>query len=525
MELKCAVCGGYMEIAGDIPVDVNIRCPHCGEYVRKNKPHRIKVPTGDSLSRFIPADAQDKQTPERRKPDLHIRRPQPMATSSAPPTVPPSIPPLRSAPKKKGGSGDWAIYALLAAIVIGFVFYWRHKAGEVTDDELISSQSNATSISQDANDSEWQRRQEENRKQEEAERERRRAEKAKREAEREQERKAIALKAERERQLRATINEVELSFNGAESVFASDFPVGQRPFDFAEDGVLTVADESYVGARALHLLIVEGRRLKSVQRISQRDGAEELVPDEFMRSMTNKIVLVKMESGPVWICGKTKMSELIKVPDSTGTYSPLPDFMGEALPVLNALRAVAPSVKYRVSLKTRDGRDEIKMGIVEKGIDMQAIRSKIREQLTDQKLRTAGSGIKPPKMRKYRRTVVFYEGERIFKAIGGITKIPRTFRYFGTSRSGNNKAHVSDIIDRERKKWESLCEEARRQEEAERAVEAENQRRMDEYRRKADALLRDCKPTEREVDDELAKYRLLIERSRTKLRKDKTQDL
>jgi len=229
-----------------------------------------------------------------------------------------------------------------------------------------------------------------------------------------------------------------------------------------------------------------------------------------MRSTTNKVVLAKMESGPVWICGNTKMSELIKVPDLAGAYAPLPDFMGETLPVLNALRAVAPSVKYRISLKAKDGRGEIKLGIVEKEIDIQVIRSKIREQLTDRKLKTAGSEIKPPVMKKFKRTVVFYDGGIMKKEIGGLIKVPRHYVYKG---SWQNRTTAEE-------RWKELSKKAEEQDREELEVEAENQRRMDEYRRKTDVILRNSKPSESEVDAELAKYRLLIERSRTKLRSE-----
>ena len=79
---------------------------------------------------------------------------------------------------------------------------------------------------------------------------------------------------------------------------------------------------------------------------------------------------------------------------------------------------------------------------------------------------------------------------------------------------------MQDIIDRARAKWEAQKAEAERQEREELEVEAENQRRMNEYRRKVEDALRNSKPTEDEVDAELRLYRLLIERSKTKLPKD-----
>lgn len=194
--------------------------------------------------------------------------------------------------------------------------------------------------------------------------------------------------------------------------------------------------------------------------------------------------------------------------------------MGGALPVLNALHVAPPTIKYRVTLNAKNGNVEIKIGVVEKEIDLQTVRSKVREKLTDRKLKRSGSGIKPPQMKKIKRTVVFYDGERIRKEIVGVTKVPRSFHFFGTSRNHDNKAHVTDIIAKARRDWELLREEAERQDRRELEIEVENQRRMDEYRHKVEVALRNSKPSEDEVDAELRLYRLFIERSRTKLLKE-----
>ena len=182
----------------------------------------------------------------------------------------------------------------------------------------------------------------------------------------------------------------------------------------------------------------------------------------------------------MWICGKTKMNELIEVPESADAYVPLSDFLGGALPVLNALKVVPPAIKYRVMLKEKNGKGEIKLGVVENEVDVQAIRSKIRGRLTDRKLKSAGSGVKPPTMKKFKRTVVFYEGEIIKTEMGGLTRVPRHYVYHG---SWQNRTTAEE-------RWKALAKKAEEQDREELAVEAENQRRMDEYRRKADGLRR-----------------------------------
>ena len=519
MILKCAACGGDMEIAGDLPENVTVKCPHCGELVKINKPHRIEVPTNPNLSRFVQDGGFPDQASARRRPDLRVRRPAP-TTSATPVPATPAMPPPRQNPrpaKKDGGSGDWVIYALLAVVVAGLGIYWMRKSNaSLNEDSGVSAQSGLSS----GTDAEQEKLRAERLAREEAEREKRRSEKAKRDAEREKERREMAEKVKQERELREIVSKAEMSFSGVTSVFASDFPAGKRPFDFAEDGIIIVADENYVGERSLYRLTVEGAQLKAVQKVSRHDGAKDVKPDDFMRMVTNKIVLAKLESGPVWVCGNTKSNERIEVPDSSGAYSPLPDFMGGSLQVLSALHVAPPAIKYRVTLLAKNGKNEIKVGIVEKEVDLQEIRSKVREQLTDRKLKMSGPGIRPPVRKKVKRTVVFYDGEMVVKEVSGRIKVPRSFHFFGTAQNHDNKAHVQDIIANARRKWEELREKAEQQERKELEAEAEYQRKKAEYRQKVEDAVRNARPTEDEVDAELRLYHLFIERSRTKLPKE-----
>ena len=509
MILKCAVCGQNIEFADGLPDGQHVRCPYCGAKMELD--HSLE---GIPSFRVLSGDIESRQTPSQ----LHVRQSAHVSVSQCAHAPTSHVSDTRTA-KKLGGSSDWVLYVLLVAVICGGIVIWVHKRGNEScippSVDQIGRSEGSSSLSEVNADRE-RRHSEENAERErrkireEEEREMRRAEKMKRDAERERERLEMAEKAKRERELREIVSKAEMGFSGMTSVFASDFPAGKRPFDFSEDGIIIVADENYISGRSLYRLTVEGNRLKTVQKVSQRDGSEDVKSDDFMRMVTNKIVLAKRESGPVWICGNTKMNELIDTPETSDSYAPLSDFMRGALPVLTALRAMLPAVKYRVTLKAKRGKDEIKIGIVEKVIDIQAIRSKIRAQLTDRKLKSIGKGVNPPVLKKFKRTVVFYDGEVIKKEISGLIKVPRRYVYKG---SGQNRVTAEE-------RWRDLSQKAEEQDQAEVEVEIENQRRMDEYRRKVDSVLRDSKPTEDEVDKEIAAYKLFIERSRSKLPKE-----
>lgn len=503
MILKCASCGDLIEFADDLPEGQHIRCPSCGVKLELS----FQSAGGQTLKII-----QDRSASDHAK--FHVRRATRMEPYTAITKLEQKNPPQSGAPKNK--SMDWALYIFLVIGIVGFGVYLMHRSRMPMEEELMSVErcdtNNVQGIESERDRHLSERHAEEDFERErrrrkteieDAEREKRRAEKEKREADREKERQELLKKADLERRHRELISTAEMGFNGATSVFASDFPSGLRPFDFTEDGTITVADEDYVGGGLLYKLTVKNKKITSVQRISQRIGTEDVGATDFLRTISNKIVLAKMESGPVWICGNTKMNELIDIPESADVYAPLADFMSGTLPVLNALHIVPPAIKYRVTLKAKKNKGEIKLGIVEKEIDLQSIRSRIRERIADRKLKRAGIGLKPPKMKKVKRTVMMYDGEIMKKEISGITKIPRE------PKLSAGYAY---------QKWEELRREAERQDQEELEAEAENQRRMEEYRRKTDAALRDAKPTEAEVDTELSLYRLLIERSRTKLK-------
>ena len=530
MILKCAACGGEMEIPGNVPKGTRVKCPYCGERLEIDGPHRIDLPQGGNLSRFVRSGSAESQEPsleDTQKQRFYVRRPsKPVAGVQTPPPVsacPPSHVSRKGRPTNKGNAQDILIYIALALVLGGAAVYWQKTSKHGNDNGQVAGPVSADVVrNQDrSNQDEIEKKKRAERiAKEEAEREKRRAEKAERDAERERKRKEMADKAAKERQLRDLLVKMETGFCGAATVFAVDFPEKERPFYFAEDEDLFLAGMDFVAGRSLYKVTCEKGQVRTVQRMSQREGVVDVDAKKFMEEVKDKIVLVRKADGPVWICGNVKSSEMIPVPATSRSFSPLADFMGDGFAIANALKALQPAIKFRVTLKSQDGKTEIKLGVVEKEIDVQQVRSKIREMITDRKLKSRGVKLKPPRLKTFKRTVVFYEGEKIFKTMTGITQVPRSFKFFGTSRNHDNKSHVQDIIERAWRKWEDLKKEAERQERVELEIETENQRLMDEYRRKAESLVQNARPTESEVDAEIENYKLFVERSRSRLLKE-----
>ena len=431
--------------------------------------------------------------------------------------------------KEKSGVGPKIMLGLLAVLAIGGLFVYKNRLDAQRTRERIEAErqrvreeaeAQKAKNEQDALEEADRKRRAEQREIEELERKKRREEMERRDAERERQRQEAQDRAESELRARALFEEAKNGFVGAASVIAADFPAEKNPLSLKSDGRFFVADAKFVGEQKIYEVLVEGGRMSSVRLISRTEGVRELVPEEFLKGLSESVVIVCGETGSAWICGKVKSRLSLDVPEIGSDVLPVALFLDDGYAVAKSLRMNLPEVKFRVTLQKGQNGGDVSLGIfaASESISSEVVRSKVREQLTEKMLKKAGSGLKPPKMKKVKRTVVFYEGEKIFKAMNGVTKVPRSFKFFGTSRSKDDKAHVNDIIERARKKWEDLCEEARRQERRELEVEAENQQAKEEYQRQVDAAMRKARASSDDVDKALKNCKLLIERSKSKLK-------
>ena len=432
--------------------------------------------------------------------------------------------------KEKSSIGPKVALGLLGVSVIVGLFVYKNRLDaqraqefRMAEEQRVREESRSQKMEEErlAMEEADRKRRAEQKEREEAERAKHREENAKREAEREKQRQEAQDRAESERRMRELIEGTRNGFVGAPSVIAADFPEEQSPLSYKMNGRFFAMDLKCVSEQKMYEIIVEDGKLSKIRSLSRKGegGNLDVSPAEFKEWTDGSIVFVKGDSGPVWICGKVKSRMNVPVPEIGSGLSPIAIFLGDGYAAMQSLRTVAPEVKFRITLQSRQSNGDIPLGVFKaaESISAESVRSKIRDRLTEEKLKKAGSGLTPPKMKKVKRTVVFYEGEKVFKTMTGVTKIPRTFKFFGTSRNNDNKAHVQDIIDRAKARWEALCEEARSQERRELEVEAENRRAKEEYQRRVDAAMRNARADSDDVDAELKKFKLLIERSKSKL--------
>ena len=381
MKFTCVECDGEFEIADDILDGEKFECPHCGLHMSFENPNQTEVFAECGRSTELSSNDDASRMPSHRHSDLYVRRP---TKTIGLPLTPPPVPPHRVVARSSRSSAtstirlfDLIVYIILLIVAIGIIFYLFIKStaelptGQVVGDvaldiEQVVNDEREKKLAEEraCDDAKLREARARRMANDEAERKRRHEERLRRDAERDNEYKELERKAECERQFRDLVLNIEMGFSGAASVFASDFPENVRPFGIASNGVIDVADVDYVVNRVFYKVNVNKGKVQSAQRISPRDGIIDLSVNEFMSIIKDHAVLAKSDSGIVWICGDTKMSELIQVPYLTDSYSPLADFVGEAWPVLNALKVIPPAIKYRVTLKSEDGDGDIKFGII-----------------------------------------------------------------------------------------------------------------------------------------------------------------
>lgn len=384
----------------------------------------------------------------------------------------------------------------------------------------------------------------EQQKKEESERKRRREEIEKREAERERQRRDMQEKADAERRNRALFEDARNRFVGKTSVIAADFPDENNPLSYKIDGKFSVVDMKYASEQKIYEIHVEKGKLSAARQISRMGGIVEMSPDEFKRQIFGAVALVVENPGPVWICGRVKNRLNNPIPEIGSVLFPSALFLDDSYAMVDSLKVSLPRVKFRLTLHSKRKDVDLPIGVfaATESVSVEVIRSKVRERLTEQRLRRMKIGLVPPTMKKFRRTVIFYEGNKVVRAIGGITKIPISYKdevsrrdvvYVGDGyviqhedENGVMRADgrpIGTIIVHGKKNLKAhqdkvrLCEEAMRQENCEREVEAENRRAQEEYQRKVDQAMRSARVTADDIDEELKNWELVIERSKSKL--------
>ena len=436
MIIKCGICGQEMEIAGEIADGQAVQCPTCGEKTVYSKPARIDLPTGAARPRKVSsarASESVEDVPElpseEAPPKLRLRRPQPMA-SQTPDRANNLVNQVeaRANAKEKQAKAQRRkamfsnVFALLVLAGIGFGGYKAYrvwKSGEAV--ELPSSVENIVErlkpADADTAEAAAAKRAAEDAARDEAERQRELERKRQREAKEAEEAERRAEEKKRLEEFFAVRN----GFAGAKLAYWSELPKEQRP---------GVCEGSF------GLVIPRGRgRCEYFQIASRADGltvrrlSDKVSPKEIDRAEYEKLMTEHggffLKDGTAYFVTASGNRKIWTAPTRRGeSFSPAKSVFDDAYPILGERLIETTGRGFEVYFAIDDKAEPIKVGSVK--FDGEVGYEAFEKVARDIVVRLKRRGEPPSlKVKKTKRTVVFYDGSHIAKGMNGVTKIPR----------------------------------------------------------------------------------------------------
>ena len=495
MRFQCPACGRAMIIQGQVQVGDSVTCPFCGN-------ETIYGATADSSASAPAANASGLGIPSR-LPQMQ--------------TMPPR--PTNKAKKGRGNGGGNGFVLLLFVLLVAGVAFWGYREffakDGISGEALVSEVK--TSLRKLKGEVEREGEEERDRLVQQQEREKR-----------SQELKDAPSEKKRQASEAQTRREAFLKLQEAFANKPSYFAVSAKKNDVEDPrkggaGLMFWA----IGGRpqdsgVVYVIKTDEKGLASVSAVSEDASEQKVNVQEFMKSLDTGVWAIASAKA-IWFFNTGKQARIVDIPESGADLYPIGDEIGDLLSTVVALNVRLPAVRYRLSLKPKDDGDKIDLGIIQgtERMSFDSIRKVVREKLVEQKTAASRRKLKPPKMKKFKQTFVLYDADIEKKTMNGVTYVPRTFNYLGAQHRGY--WYDKEYYDYERKKelarqkWQKKYDEAKRQEARAREVEEENTEAKRAYERKLAEIENGVAVSDQEVSDEMAKYRLLIERSRTKI--------
>lgn len=500
--MECPECGKEMIADEHLGDGYILTCPACGaksEYCASNQ--------DDPAQASISQPPVQQSTPQRRPPysdrptydDLKAEMKAEMERRAA----------ERAATEREAKAANLrkavgSVALLLFVIGAGAYCYCRFiRTGDISVGDIQETQ--PTPKAADVkNDAQKMVREDELRRQkikEEEERHRleRKQKQEQLEKERAEQRAKLAEEKAKAKELEKAYRDAQNAFAGKASYFAFSAPDGAAvdPRQMKEAGKLWAIDKSFMGRGLIYEIKTGEQGIESVTVLSNRGTPKEIGEKDFTELFNQRMWAVS-NGECTWLWGTGNGSRQIPIPTGNGQLYPIEDELSDVFEAINSLQIKLPNVKYRLTLKPKRGGKSFTLGIFNgsESIAFEKIQNPIREKLANERGADKISKIKKPKAKKFKPTVVWHDGAYVAKNALGVTLVPR-----------NPNSYPRN--------WSSLCEEADRQQRKAQEVEEENRAAMREYERKMEEA-KNIRIPESEIDAELQKYDLLIERSKTK---------
>ena len=503
MVIKCGNCEQNMEVEAPLTDGAHIRCPFCGEKSVYSRPSRIELPTGGgagSCASVRNAPVSDLPPSSPKKP-LRVIRPQanavPQESSYDHRKIRMAEEHLRffedlkdkERRRKQIGKITNALVLLLLVIgVFGAIFWIRHRR-EVRHQAELARQ--AEQIRLDAQRAEQERqeralreaeekkRQEERLAEEKDRQKKREAEERERQAKRlAEEEKARAERVARENAIRAEkalYKEAVALFRDGAFDFADALPKDKTPGKcvaeffcirpFLENGEIIVFKSTEQG-------------IASVCRLDGNGVRTPIEAEGFLSSLDGKDCLIAVDD-KVYFRSKRKKPHVGQI-RKDAVADLMGEFFGDVAEDVRQFEIVPDNLSFEVVFIPQGSKKAIISEVVEAGVpySLEKVRDAVEEAfpMKEQKASSATG-----KRKRFKRTVVLWDGAVIKKGIDGVTFVPRVApsaasaanRYSARRVGGRyyydrDYARAAARAGHTRDHWQALYDEAVRQEKQER---------------------------------------------------------
>ena len=483
MKIKCGLCGEEIVIAGDLMDGQHVRCPYCGGKSEYRKPSRVELPTDVGVGRRVDAPtaerkplrvirkdgnssanlgATEREMASRRlhMAEDHVRFYEEMK----------DIDRRRKMREKFQGLLMLLVLGLCAAGAYWYVGYRKEQRQRV--EIALAEERNRL----DAERAENVRKEQARREEEEKVRHEKRLAEEKRQKE-----EAARLQAERAKEANA-LQESKILYRKACALFgdgAFDFlktlPTNSLPgkaagefyylLPFLDNGEIVVCQSSTNGIESVCRLDGTGRRTA-------------FEADTFLDSLQGKDYLMAY-GDRVYFQSKRKKAHVSPI-SKKEVVDLVKEFFGDIAPEVRRLDIDPEGLRFEIVFVTGETKKVIIADTIEYGA--QYSLSKVREALEDAFPMRKTSFSPSTGRKRYKRTVVFWDGAHIKKGVDGVTYVPRVAPAVTYDRYGHTAVYGSGWnydralrnenkriarAEHQRELWQSLYDEAKKQDEAE----------------------------------------------------------
>ncbi len=251
-------------------------------------------------------------------------------------------------------------------------------------------------------------------------------------------------------------------------------------------------------------------------RALTKDAAAEEVSEAVILAKIKKGLSATVQGDEIDLRGVAKNRSLYALPKAEKDFCPAQVECKDLYLALVEMGASFEEMKCRISLVQKNGNRAIQLGVISYDgiVDWEVLQEKGEELILASRKSKAKNTSSKVKLKKFKPTVVYYDGDMIRKDIHGVTHVPRVFAHKGTS---NYQWKDWRVVSEFRRKWEILCREAERQEAKAREVAAENERRLSAAEREQLRQEREMtRVSDADLEKELGKWRLMVDRGKIK---------